>query len=687
MRDNEFKEITDYSVAPYNFVPLPEKSIDVIEKEHLIPHNVLSEKYMSGYIEYDMINYTPLVVGKGNIDNSNRVVEPLIIDNKYVIPGNTIRGVLRNNASILSLSDISDDIEDKKLYYRSFGKDKAKDDYRDRLDIRQKMLKNKEKINAPCNIFAGYIYKESNRKYVLIPVSKDMDPTYYSISEQYLRKNNSILDSKNYMYSDKIDELIKNKDKYKGNNKKADKRKLLRSIRNKDYKIYCRKVSFQADGRTIKRIGELGEYSRYGYILSSQHIDGKLAHYIIPTDKLDEKNKIVFDDDNYRFIDYYNDDLLTTKKYKIKGNSNIVPSKDSYEFYGLPDKEGIENGKPIFYGRFNDQYCLGFTPYLRIPYDYSIKDGISENYKNGNISYVDAIFGFINKKNIKNFNNYKSRISVEDCVSITNANKNLDENEPIILSEPHPSSVQLYLKQDSKNPKELRNYNNEGFRIRGIKQYWIREEINKSSINNKNKKIETRLKAIPKQTKFKGRINYENLTEDELGLILWAIKVTPEAHENIGMGKPYGYGNVEFTNIKVYKENIEKKYSSMSNDFYEEIDREEYIEKYKNRFDLDIDKQECYKEFVTLKTNIIKKKDKDDFRYMRIGNGKNEFSEKLPLLKASEQIKKVNNSNKTQDNNKSNRTQYNKKYRNNSISNKLNIDDNTMKKLKDMGLL
>ena len=58
---------------------------------------------------------------------------------------------------------------------------------------------------------------------------------------------------------------------------------------------------------------------------------------------------------------------------------------------------------------------------------------------------------------------------------------------------------------------------------------------------------------------FKGKIKFNNLNEDELGLLLWALYIHPDAQQNIGKGKPYGFGNIKVKDISLSVKDISKK--------------------------------------------------------------------------------------------------------------------------------
>lgn len=709
-RKDGYSLITEQSVAPYNFVPLPEKAEVISQKiEELQSHGEINKEKNSGYIEYEIENITELIIGKGKKKKDDKNVYFFKNDKgEYTIPGSTIRGLLRNNMAILSFSNISEDIEDGRFYFRSFGKDKLATDYKERLDITPKTVHG-EQMLMPHEVKTGFIYKKSQSEYELIPSKKINGLPYLVIKEQYLRRIAPKDLPINYMYTEEIDELIKNKDKYSltkaeknlpkdkrkiiERSKQGEKRRFLKSIRNENFKLSAKplKISYEISGaRTVSKIGHPSEFKNEGFLLTSRHIDKKLVHYIIPCEEDISSSRKVFKkgEEIYKYIEYYNDDLLLTKKAQMDENGKIRMEED-YEYYGLPNKVGYENGEPIFYGEYGKDdkktYYFGFTPYLRVPYVNNIKSGISDRYKNvKGFSCIDKLFGFSGKEN-----NYKGLLSFEDCVCEDSKNSKFSKSYNVILGEPHSTSYNLYLKQDiNGGEKEIINYN-DSFTIRGIKQYWLKnylDYVTESDIK-KESKVDSILHPIDRGTKFKGKIHFNNLSKEELGLLLWALKVDKNAHENIGMGKPFGFGHIVIKGINLKLEDYENKYLSMSINCFKDGDKEKFIEAYKKSLGDKINSK-TIKDFILIKTNIIEEKDKNKFRYMEIefrddSNKRiNEFTLFEPLPNISEQIeilsgkkiikkKEITNNNRNNYNNKgkSNKNYYKDKDNDNFVDN------------------
>lgn len=639
--NNTSKQSTldSYGVAPYNFVSLPERSIAEYETlEELPKHNELSDNLLNGTIEFDITAKMPLIIGSDCEDKNNKKMfkNP---KGDITIPGNTIRGFLRNNAAILSMSNITEDIENERFYFRSFGKTNLSKEYTERMQIKSKRNpKTNSTYSIPETVKAGYIYKVADNDYVIVPAKKIENKQYYRIGEESLRQINKNVQL-NYMYNNRITELIEKKYMYKND---RDKKFFLRGIKNFKYETNePQKISFKLGGNSIiKGIDKPDVLTYNGWIVSSKYIDGKRAHYIINEPDFNSNEKIEFNNDNNKidYINFYESDLIRTKKVK--------DIKEEENFYTLPKKTGKENGKPIFYGEFNNKIYLGFTQYFRIPYDKSIIDGICDEYKNNEgISYCESIFGFSNREiHGDNKVSYKSRISVEDAIFFEKVKMRTGVQQrkyyEAILAEPKASCYPNYLEQNNKGyPKKMDTYNSEKFRIRGIKQYWQKDYLDEEAIS-KNSNIKSKLYPIESGSKFKGKIHFKNLTEEELGLILWALKVDDKATENIGMGKPLGFGRIEIEDINVLVENLEEKYSSMTMDFTRKEERGRYINKYiesfSKKYKVNLLNQQGVKELIKLKTNVVKKSNKDEVRYMDL----KEFKECKPLLTVEEQVSK-----------------------------------------------
>jgi len=242
-------------------------------------------------------------------------------------------------------------------------------------------------------------------------------------------------------------------------------------------------------------------------------------------------------------------------------NSNLIPvPKDDIENYksdknrskNVPDLLKLaENGVPCFYVRYRDtknreRISFGHTGMFRLAYDKTIGDHIPSNLKDSNIVDIpEAIFG--------NEKTHSSRVFFEDAYLDSEPEKILlNTIIPKILSNPKPTCFQHYIEQLTDNlynhPKNLAHYNSPNL-IRGYKLYWHKdgkgfEETAKDAIQ-KHETQYTKITPVKEGAVFKGRIRFENLSDIELGALLFAIDLPEGCAHKIGMGKPLGLGSVQ----------------------------------------------------------------------------------------------------------------------------------------------
>ncbi|HHY79108.1 MAG TPA: TIGR03986 family CRISPR-associated RAMP protein [Thermoanaerobacter sp.] len=221
-----------------------------------------------------------------------------------------------------------------------------------------------------------------------------------------------------------------------------------------------------------------------------------------------------------------------------------------------------ENGK--------DRVSFGHTGFFRLSYKYTIGDHIPENLKQEElIDIPESIFGKVYDKQ-----SFASRIFFEDALLIPGQNNILISNNPItpkILSSPKPTTFQHYLEQPSgATIKNLNHWNNKNAKIRGYKLYWHKDgtgwelEITNEE-KEKKKKIITKIKPVKPGIKFKSRVRFENLSQEELGALLFAIDLPENCYHKIGMGKPLGLGTIKIKPT-LFLINRENRYTSLLED-------------------------------------------------------------------------------------------------------------------------
>jgi len=661
--NNQNKE--KYAKAPYNFIPFPEKIFyrHTISSEYedkkgkgitfLPMHNVFEKGLKTGYIDYSIDVETPLFISDGEKES-----DFFKVNGEYRIPGSTIRGKVRSNAEILSCS-YPEFIEDKKLWFRgTFSKDILKDMYK-------KVVLPDETGQISDYVKAGYLTRKGD-KWLITPAKQINNKFFIEIHESKLRKQHRAIDedirNNIFMYNfnnkndrkrlweiffDKkkrkkqINKKIKDNEKQlskeekqeleqKINNLQNDIENLLKNNERKGFKPYYYKASYylkDSNEIIIKKVSKLIKDENHGILMNSSRLNYKQNHYLI------------FEKDTEKGERVITKQLIAEYKTSVK-----LKQKAEVENFKINNEGKFENGKekPIFYitDKNNEEKIIafGFTPYLKIPYKKSVLDGIKtkkynvEQTKKGKIDYAKGIFGFTNfkLKEKKNSISYKGRLSFTNAKPVSNEIKQVEK--PILkhLMNPKISSFQLYLKQEENNPKKLKTYSSDEFELRGEKFYWLRnkhddgDDYEKDKTNGtSNKDQYARVYAVDKGGEFKGRIYFENLYKDELGLLLMSIKPFEDAKENLGQGKPYGYGKVNFQIKDIVEIDPEKRFTNLNPSSSEKsilANKTEYIDKFidymeRQNINVDFKKENMYKCFAQSKLQEKEIWDRE-FNYM-----------------------------------------------------------------------
>lgn len=656
-----------YTGAPYNFVDFPSQWVARYERmEDLPKHDRYESDRLTGQIDFEWEALTSVCVGSGR-DGSN--VHFFKNTLGYAIPGSSVRGLLRSHIQILGMGNYREDIDDQLFLYRNVaGKPKElNEQYRASIGAASTSKTNSQREmrnNLPDKLKAGYVeYKRGengNSFFQITPAQEDgHGKQFYRLSEQKLREwHAERIQGISFMYTSSVwDQLIRKdseeaKQLLRGinemDNKKAQKllekeierlnKKKLRDHYNRNYSPYVAEIFFALDdkGEKVKKISSPQKEKTNGmipgYLLSSGYIGGKRAHYVV------------------REMDENAPKIKINKDEQFKYENDLRQSKIQNSFYKLPTKE--TERKPIFYVENPERIYFGFTPYLRVSYDHSVRDGMPSEFRQGwKLDYEKSLFGFINNYDSKSGISYKSRLSFTDLQALGTP---VEEKMgiPVTLAEPKATAYPLYIKQPDAEKGKLYTYNETNFELRGMKKYWPKyqkrsEAPNTLKITVKTEatdkpKMNTQLHALPAGTRFRGSVHFTNLEADELGLLCWALLLDEQSVFQIGMGKPYGLGSMKIdrSSVKLRVEDLPVKYGNviaLFEDYMVNSDPMKYIKVYKDYLltekKIDISKETCVQDlFKMLNSPMLLEKT----RYMTIQQ--KEFQALNPLSTISETL-------------------------------------------------
>lgn len=541
--------------APYNFVPL---NREVVEINPTIPDaNKYDTSRNTGWIEVEIEALTPLYI-RGtltedevkNDKESKDKPEFCAPAGRIRIPGSSLRGMVRNMVEMVSFGRFHF-FEDRRLYYRGLAdRSNLRTEYQKRMSSFDSRTK-----STTYKMNAGYLIRDGNR-YGIIPAQ-----------------------NRNGKQFDRV--------------KKKETARRLKSAKPFKFDNY---TFFEHNGNCI--------------VISGNMPNKKHDWEINPPDKHAKAIWIDEEDVNYEQSDVQN--------YYLDRNRNAVNLIKELE-----NNRTLE--LPCFYVSWIDdnerkRVSFGHTAMFRLAYEHSIGDHITtvshrihdqalekvkqaisksslekvnelngRDYTEGEltsalkskklnwneikkvlragtkIDFTDAIFG--------NEYSFAGRVFFEDAfLTAQQSDPQLDAQTPQILSAPKPTTFQHYLLQNSDEVRQLNHYNSDT-ELRGYKYYWHKSGENWTETDDqaieKHGTQYTRIRPVRAGIKFNGRIRFENLSDKELGALLFALDLPEGCAHKLGMGKPLGLGSVRVT-PKLYLSNREKRYT----DFFEEWDNE-----------------------------------------------------------------------------------------------------------------
>ncbi|MCD8340865.1 MAG: TIGR03986 family CRISPR-associated RAMP protein [Clostridiales bacterium] len=524
--------------APYNFVPFSNSILFPYKNAEALPsHGEWDATRKTGEIKIRMQAETPVFVSNGDKDNPRFFRTP---GGKLALPGSTIRGMVRENMQILSFGLVQkgEDVEDYQIFFRNVASASnsaggpLKDYYQTLLGTGTQNG-NEKSYTTPKNIQAGYLRKEGER-YRIIKTG------------DYLR--------------------IKRKDE------------VARQFP-EDTEAKTVEVFYQAKGKTVTALqraqGDCPEGMKQGMLLfTGPTVGQKNANpiYLFPAPAPEAESILLREDD----VISYSEDWERRKNVLKPAN-----------FWNLPGEDGKEAQKPVFYLEDGEHVYWGMTLFLRIGHRYPLSHGLPDKQKeeaaeqDGRLDYPHAILGYANKESA-----YRSRVSFGDLNVIGEPREG--EPVPMILGEPKPSFYPGYAYGKNNDNKKSFHYSDEDFQLRGYKLYWLKEKVDKCpEIAAGKEQVTTTLRPLPEETAFQGVIRFKNLTEAELGLLLWSLRLDDNCYQSVGMGKPFGYGRMKLTIERLTEYDPDNLYGGSLSYEREKMDRktmERTIEQYINAF-------------------------------------------------------------------------------------------------------
>jgi CRISPR-associated protein (TIGR03986 family) len=522
--------------APYNFVTLPAEAIPGDERaarsldryeghtgRFVCTLRTWSPLYVRGmmteseYREYGHKAFADLSDAQKNarakfFENARRQPQ---------IPASSLRGMLRNIFEIVSYGKMSR-VSPRRLAYRSFGSDKLKTEYMAKIKTRG--AGGKEQMA----VLGGYLRKVGGDWF--IQPAKEINGT------TFCRVKYSVLN------------------KLEG--------KKIENTRNAHW------LYFEAG--PLEYHQEIYMMMSYATRVSTTSGGGLHRGAHVKTGDMHSKRSdaIIFEPDGtkpYLPLAYEGTVLIggvkESRKFNVVEDYRAQISEEQKDRLGTDG--ALNDGQPVFYllrekdpvtGVRNVE-IFGHSMMLRLVYPRSLSDMVPKHLRSDDLLDIpDAVFGFVKpdpSRRGKDVNG-SGRLSFSPArLTQTPSGGTVQPFSPQILSSPKPTTFQHYLMQDAPDDKgNLKTYLDAQTTARGHKLYWHKDEIKISDLRVRPGSSDSQLTRIVPMgvgAQFEFTIDFENLSDVELGALAWTLELAGRDSDRrfkLGMGKPLGMGAV-----------------------------------------------------------------------------------------------------------------------------------------------
>lgn len=526
--------------APYNFIPL-------VGGEPLPDKIVSHDRYYldkhTGHFDVTLETITPVFV-RGMVTNEEHnqgkeakdQPEPFILDGEPVIPGSTLRGMIRSLLEIITFGKMHF-VSDNKLVYRAiYYADALANTYR---GIITDVLGGKQFVYPSSRMHGGYLQKgNSESGWIIQPAT-----VHYGESI-------ALVDRQDVLAAG-IPEIPKLKT-YDVGVKPATKRT-----------VHTGKEGVQLH---IAQANGITSTAGSGYEPATLIISNTVG-------------KIGGKGSNRRWYPAIYEADPTAESIPIPQRvwNDFIRDRDLNR--GIVNRTIQKPGDVLFYLLDSQGGLVFFGPtmFFRVPYENSIGSLIYDKPLASNFTdYADAMFGYVSERGTEKRDPvaYAGRVSVTSA-TLADGQTDVVYNEAYELrrtpGSPKPTTFQHYLEQPQgiqTTKPDLHHYGVKNARIRGHKLYWRQnvdiEGLKRDNTDGKKEKIETKFHPVRKGITFTFRVYFENLTNAELGALAWVL--TLDGDENlyhmIGMGKPFGLGVVKLSPSLVITD-VEARYRTL----------------------------------------------------------------------------------------------------------------------------
>lgn len=534
------------AIAPYNFVELPDKVVEA-EPEPLPDNDRYYQNRNTGQIICTLITESPLYIRCGLTptdfanfgDKNNEDLSPeqrrkradffaTPSNQRPTLPGSSLRGLLRTLVEIVSFGKPERVSEQQRFFFRAVAADKD-----------EPLKKEYEKyLDKGRNVKAGYLTQKTDSWYIRPALFIENKPFVWLKEKDLCGKIPQLIPMKSSDY----------RPQYKYNIS-------FGNLYTKNGRQFAQDVSSDCEA-----------YKYRGVLVTS----GNMLEASDNPDNLQRKNHcLIREPDANAELLKISDDAI---EHYCHALTTFQKGKPPYEKNPFNENLGVlMQGRAIFYcqpQQGKSVTLFGQSPNFRIPYSStgdgraaSAVDFVPDYLHNAEIlDIAEAIFGYVRNEKQKKNQARAGRVFISDAICERTAGDDIwlkdDPITPKILASPKPTTFQQYLVQTDPEARkrELKHYANKPEAetvIRGHKLYWHKGRSPSVVLNDPeaSESQTTQIKPIQTGVSFTFTIDFENLTDVELGAILWVLNIAQkeEYRLSIGMGKPLGMGAIKIT--------------------------------------------------------------------------------------------------------------------------------------------
>jgi CRISPR-associated protein (TIGR03986 family) len=472
--------------------------------------------------------------------------------NEPVIPGSTLRGMLRSLLEIVSYGKMNR-VSDKRLFFRTVDNTAVGLAYRDRM-VGSLAFGNK--------VEAGFIQATAGGRYLIracevLRVSRDLlfdvlpgggrEPA----ETLYEGRGPNMTPKWNYQYHPVW---------------------VRRSARGREVDdITSRPRDDYEEGHLVITGNMQDKRKEFVFLIPLEDA----ATIVVPkemADRFHDKDQITL----WQQRAFPKDKPIQNGRQQKGWLANRTPPEGQPVFFLRERREGETQETLSFFGRAQ----MFRLPYLRGPKDL-IPDYLR---KEETVDYADALFGYVRNKKLdtkllagdKRIA-YAGRVFVSDA-TLQPGQKNLwlDANYivPRILGGPQATCFQHYLVQQTARKDSLNHYDTPGATLRGHKIYWTHKQVGMKDIiaipaPPDTSTQHTQFKPLGAGKLFTFKVHFENLSDVELGALCWTLQPQGDPAQQyfhkLGMGKPLGMGKVLLKDITLEITNRPARYTGLFN--------------------------------------------------------------------------------------------------------------------------